>query len=132
MADLPILTKQQILDADDIDIRVVPCPEWGGAVRVRSMSGADRDSLAARTQAGADGKLPLEHAHARVAAMVIVDADGKRMFNKDDLLALSRKNIKPLDRIFQVAMEISAMTATEVAEIEGNSAAGQTGDFDSD
>ena len=35
----PILSRQAILQANDITAETVPTPEWGGAVRVRMLTG---------------------------------------------------------------------------------------------
>lgn len=36
--ELKILSKDQVLDADDLIEEIVPVPEWGGAVKVRSFT----------------------------------------------------------------------------------------------
>ena len=41
---MALLTKDQILAVADIEYRTVAVPEWGGEVRIRSMTGADRDA----------------------------------------------------------------------------------------
>ena len=38
-----MLTREQILQSDDLPRETVPVPEWGGSVRIRTLSGADRD-----------------------------------------------------------------------------------------
>lgn len=132
--NIVFLNRDQILAADDIEFETVLTPEWGknSAVRVKSMTGAQRDRLSQRTQAGADGKMPLEHIHARVCAMTVCDEAGRLIFSQDDLIALSAKSIKPLDRIFKTAMDISAIDAKEQEEIEGNSEAAASGDSNLD
>ena len=37
----PILSRQAILQANDITAETVPTPEWGGAVRVRMLTGTE-------------------------------------------------------------------------------------------
>jgi hypothetical protein len=39
-----VLTKEQILSADDIKTETVLVPEWGGDVIVRGLSGVERDA----------------------------------------------------------------------------------------
>ena len=41
------LTKDQILEANDLQSESVTVPEWGGDVLVRTMTGADRDAFEA-------------------------------------------------------------------------------------
>ena len=38
-----LLSKDQILSADDIQSQRVPVPEWGGEVMVRGLTGSQRD-----------------------------------------------------------------------------------------
>ena len=40
MGDPHILTVDEILAADDLKEEVVPCPEWGGAVKVKGLTKA--------------------------------------------------------------------------------------------
>jgi hypothetical protein len=39
------LSAQQILEAKDLEIKVVNVPEWGGDVGLKPFSGADREAL---------------------------------------------------------------------------------------
>ena len=40
-----MLTKEQILESDDLKTEVVDVPEWGGEVTIRIMSGTERDAF---------------------------------------------------------------------------------------
>lgn len=40
-----LLTREQILKAQDRTYKDVSCPEWGGKVRIQSLSGAERDQF---------------------------------------------------------------------------------------
>ena len=40
---MALLTRSQILEAKDRDYETIDCPEWGGEVRLRSISGTQRD-----------------------------------------------------------------------------------------
>jgi len=39
------LNKEQILRADDLKTEEVDVPEWGGSVRVRVLTGTERDAF---------------------------------------------------------------------------------------
>jgi hypothetical protein len=45
------LSADAILAADDIVTEAVDCPEWGGKVLVKAMTGAERDSSSSRSAA---------------------------------------------------------------------------------
>ena len=40
-----VLTREQILKADDMTTERVPVPEWGGEVLVKSLTGRQRDEF---------------------------------------------------------------------------------------
>ncbi len=42
-----MLTREQILQSDDLPRETVQVPEWGGEVQVRTMTGTDRDAFVA-------------------------------------------------------------------------------------
>ena len=44
------LTAETILNAEDFRYEDVECPEWGGTVRVRSLSGGQRSVITQRVQ----------------------------------------------------------------------------------
>ena len=41
------LTRDQIIEKDDVQIEEVPVPEWGGTVLIRGMSGLQREQFEA-------------------------------------------------------------------------------------
>ena len=44
-----LLTKSAILGINDLKHEDVPVPQWGGTVRVRAMTGQERDEIVSRT-----------------------------------------------------------------------------------
>lgn len=118
------LSREDILEVEDRVTEDVAVPEWGGAVRVRSLSAGERDKL--EEQATKNGKLTLEDFTARFAAASIVDENGQRMFSGADVRRLSGKSSAALHRVQVVAKRLSAVTEDRVAELTGNSAPGQS------
>ena len=47
---MAILTKNAILSAEDFEYAIVPCPEWGGDVRVRGLTAADQQYISRLNQ----------------------------------------------------------------------------------
>jgi len=125
------LSKDDIFKAEDLPTRDVDVPEWGGVVRVRALSGSDRDQYdASMNQAQPDGsvvRLP-QGSRARLVALCVVDEDGNSMFNEFDVGRLGNKSSAALDRVITVISELSALTDKAVEEMEGNSDAAQSGD----
>jgi hypothetical protein len=113
-----VLSREAILQANDLERELVAVPEWGGEVYVRGMSGTERDRYelgmyAAR--ADLEGKAIVR---ARVVAYCAVDETGKSIFKPSDVEALGRKSANALDRVFSVAMRLSGTSpdAPEAAE----------------
>jgi len=118
------LSAEQILNADDLEIEDVEVPEWGGTVRVRGMSGTDRDKFEASMldksmEVSKDSAL--DRYRAKLAAYCIVDEAGKRLFRSDaEVKRLGEKSATALSRVVEVAMRLSALTKEDRDELTGN------------
>ena len=112
-----ILTRDEILRAQDLETVEVDVPEWGGVVRVRGLTGAERDALEAEA---AELRRPLDNFRARYVARCIVDENGERIFSDEDIEALGRKSAAALNRVFEAAVSLSALTEEDVEALEKN------------
>jgi hypothetical protein len=128
-----ILTKSEILECQDMRIKVVEVPEWGGSVRLRSLTGAERDAFEATLVKEVDGKRApdMENLRAKLLAATIVDEDDRQIFNAYDLAALGRKSAVALDRVFAVAQRLNGMSADAVEDAVKNSDSAPEGAFTS-
>lgn len=120
---MALLAKDAVLAAQDIRFEAVAVPEWGGEVRVRSMTGADRDAweqwlLDSRA---ADKGARLANLRARMVAISVVDEAGQRVFADGDIEALGAKSAAALDRIFAVAQKLNAIGADDIEALAKNS-----------
>lgn len=117
-ASAGLLSREQILAAQDIRSENVPVPEWGGTVMVRGLTGRARDALEARfTDAkGVIDRKAQSDFRAAFAAMTIVDESGDRLFSDDDIKALGEKSSVALQRVFDAAVRLSA---TDQASVDG-------------
>lgn len=114
------LTAENILSADDFVYADVECPEWGGTVRVRSLSGAQRVTLKKAIDSGRDD------IDETLCVMCIVDADGNRILNRDQIGQLSKKNTKAITRVAVKALEISGMRDPKKAVDDAEKNSGET------
>ena len=121
-----ILSKADILGCSDLRFETVPVPEWGGSVRIRTLSGADRDAFEATLMKLVDGKrVPdMDNLRAKLLAATVVDEEDKPVFGVEDLLALGRKSAVAIDRVFAVAQRLNAMAPESVEEAIKNSMPG--------
>lgn len=122
-----ILTRADILQADDLPRELVEVPEWGGSLYVYSMTGTERDAFEDSTteirQVGR-GKPTVKHRfdniRAKMCARCIKDEDGVRLFTEEDVEALGRKSAKALDRVFAVAQRLNGFSQEDLEELAGN------------
>jgi hypothetical protein len=111
-----ILGKAEILGADDLRIEKVPVPEWGGDVCVRNLRGWERDKFDQEVGFAEDKT----HARAKLVSLSLCDESGASLgFTEDDAIALSNKNAKPLDRLFDTACKLSRI-GRQAEELEKN------------
>ena len=125
------LTREQILQVDDIKTEIVPVPEWDGEVIVRTMTGTDRDiwdNLLYK-----EGKVNfLDNTRARLLACTIIDEDDNLVFSEDDIVALGKKSSLAINRIFDVAKRLNGLGSEQIEDLEKNSEETQVEDSISD
>lgn len=115
-----LLSREHILSSDDRKTQDVAVPEWGGSVRVRALSGAERDAYEAGiVQLRADGskKITLQNLRGRLVSLSIVDDAGERLFTDKDAIALGDKSASALERVFDVARKLSGLSDDDVEEL---------------
>jgi len=115
--------RNQILQADDLVTRDVHVPEWNVTLRVKSLTGAERDEFEAGITSikGDKTNTNLRGMRAKLAIACCVGDDGKPVFKSSDLQALAAKSARALSRIFDVAAELNGLSKSDVEELTGNS-----------
>ena len=123
-----ILGRDEILAANDLKTEDVPVPEWSPnnpdkKVRVRALTGTDRDAFETSLLVGAgkNQRISTLNIRAKLAALSIVDAENNPIFNLNDIETLGRKSSAALDRVFAVAQRLSKITDEDVEELAKNS-----------
>lgn len=124
------LNKEQILSAQDILYEDVAVPEWGGTVRVKTLNGAERDSLEQSMidKKGKDSSMNMANFRAKLCSKTIVDEAGKRLFTDLDILDLGKKSGAALQRVFNVASRLSGFSSNDIEELTKNSESSQSED----
>lgn len=131
---MPILNRDAILQTSDIRKELVPVPEWGGDVYVRSLTAAERDQFEASliVQRGKQQEINLKNARAKLAVLAICDEQGQRIFSDADLAEMGKKSAGALQRVWIVAQRLSGITDEDMEELTKNSTSGQSDDSSSD
>lgn len=122
--------KAQILAADDRPYRDEVVPEWDVKIRVRGLSGTERDAYEAklvqvRNAAGTDVELRLQDFRSRLVVKCLYDPEtDERIFEDGEVSKLGAKSGAVIDRLFDVCQELSGMDSEAVSRAEGNSGTG--------
>lgn len=114
-----ILSREQILAAEDLPKETIDVPEWGGSVIVSTMTGTRRDAFEASIVL-ADGRPDLIDMRAKLAVACIVDEAGEPVFSQGDIVTLGRKSAKALERIVKVAQRLNKIGNDELEALKGN------------
>lgn len=114
------LSKDQILSANDVqppfEFRV---PEWNDTVYLRHPTANDRDGWELYCQA--NKAQPKALWRAQLAALLICDETGKRLFTTDaEIRQLGEHSAAALHRIWEKGLELLTVTELEVNELEKN------------
>jgi hypothetical protein len=124
-----MLSLQQILDKEDVQVEVVKVPEWGGEVCIRSLMGWERDQFEQACER--DGGRGLENVRGRFCAMILCDAQGKPFYTEETLghgyKEIGRKNAAALDRLWTRGLKLNRMRKKDVEELVKNSDSAPSG-----
>jgi hypothetical protein len=120
---MAFLTRENILNFEDISTEIVSVPEWGGDVMVRAMTGYERDafegSLVEHKKSG--NTIKVDNIRAKLVQKTVIDPETRKpMFTAGDLEILGSKSAAALDRIFTVSRKLSGLTEEDIEELEKN------------
>jgi hypothetical protein len=118
--------RDLILQKQDRETRDVYVKDWDINVRMRALTGAERDDFEASVdRMGPKGQRirNTRNIRARLVAKCIIDQEtGDLAFKTpEDIAALGDKSAKAIDFLFDVAAEMNGMSADDVKSLEGNS-----------
>ncbi len=114
------LTREQFLSADDSDTEVIDVPKLG-QVRIRSITGDQRDRWAEFVGKYADGS-PKPHGwKSLLVAMGCVDDSGALLFKESEAALIGRKHPQTVNILFDAIQRLSAMTDEAKRDIEKKS-----------
>lgn len=108
---MALLSKQSVLSVDDFQYDVVPCPEWGGEMRVRGLTAAEQSLIYKRYNEG-----KTEDFDVLVCIMGCVDENGERIFDNNDKDILRSKAFTVVDRIAKKIISLTGESDPEAIE----------------
>lgn len=113
------LTRDAILEVEDLPRDRVEVPEWGGHVFVRTMTGNEKDRFE-HERFTAESAGTREGVRARLLVWTLCDESGERLFDDEDIETLGKKSAAALDRCYEKAAELNKMTAKDIEELVKN------------
>jgi len=122
-----LLSREAIFAAADMTYEDVEVPEWGGTVRVKSMTLGERDALEQSLIQGRGNNREMNFRlfRARLIIATTIDRHGRPLFTDADVEALRQKSSKPIERIVNVALRLSGLSEQDVEGLVKNSKSGQ-------
>ncbi len=110
------LSRDQILGAVDFNFVDVEVPQWGGSVRLRGLSAAERDEFEASLGVSQD----LVNMRARLVVNCLVDENGDKLFKSTEAKELGKKNGQVINMLFDEVRKLSGMADEDLGIAEGN------------
>ncbi len=131
---MALLTRDAILQAEDLPKELVLIPEWNGEVYVRALTGAERDAFEQSMveQKGKSTKRNLSNLRAKLVALTVGEEAGTSIFSDRDAELLGQKSAIAINRVFEVAQRLSGLSQEDVEELTKNSEDVQSEDSTSD
>jgi hypothetical protein len=117
------LTREQILEANDIQKEKVNVPEWGGDIYVKGLSGiANEEFQESIIEIKEDGKrkVTYKYMRAKLLALTICDETGKLLFSEADIKALDDKSSYVLSILYEIAQRLSGLTKGDIENLRKN------------
>jgi hypothetical protein len=115
-----MLSREQILEAQDRKQVEMEVPEWGGRIVIRELTGAERGDFEKRIAGAAKVGMLAQHYRALVVIASVCGEDGKRLFSFDDIDAVSAKAGKVLDLVAAKADELNKLSDAEIEALAKN------------
>lgn len=122
---MTLLNFDDIVASQDKEYQDVDVPEWGGKVRIATMSGEDRDRWELSMMQADDSsergfKLNFDaYSRVRLVAMCLVDDNFNRIFvTKEQIEKLSQKSGKVMDLLYDVAQRVNGITDSDIDDLE--------------
>lgn len=132
---MALLDRSAIESADDIPTEDVYVPEWDGTVRLRGLTGAQRDAYEASVveMKGETRRFKLQNLRARLVALCLIDEEGRQLFSGPAAVnALGDKSAKALDMLFDKARRLSGLTEDDIEELAEDFGSGPSDEDGSD
>jgi hypothetical protein len=122
------LNRDDILQAQDVHVEKVFVPEWAkdknkpkeAFVFVKNMTGDERDLYEGSILRDKKGNVVMEQVRAKLVACTACDENGELLFTTKDIAALGKKSAAALQRVFDAAVKLNAISKQDIDELADN------------
>lgn len=111
---MTLLKFDEVMAKQDLPTKDVPVPEWGGSVRIRHWTLAERAEMLRRNETSEEK----ENVGAWLVASLTVDEQGNPWCPADRVIELQKKNPKAIDTIAAAILELNAVTKDTIDAAE--------------
>lgn len=113
---LKILTVEEVLTAQDIEEKIVPVPQWGGAVVIRGLTQKQSAGLRRQAQRQNPVTKQLEMDNEVLEQLLFIEGVVQPKFSITDYGKLQDKSMAAMTLVLKAVMEISGFGGDAVAE----------------
>ena len=122
--EIRILTADEIWAAKDIEERVVPVPQWGGAVRIRTLSQKQSAELRKRAQRTNPVTKQAEMDNEVLEQLLFIEGVIEPKFTMADYGKLQEKSMAAVTTVLKAVMDASGFSSESVNEATKSPAEG--------
>lgn len=114
-----LTSANAILQSDDFRYEEIEVPEWGGSLRLKSLSGTERTAILKLLNQKKD---TVDGVYEKVIIFCAVNAEGGKIFedNQNTLAILQAKDASVTQRIGMKALELSGLGQNSKDNAEKN------------
>jgi len=122
--NMKILTADEIWAAKDIEERTVPVPQWGGAVRIRTLSQKQSAELRRKAQRINPATKQSELDNEALEQLLFIEGVVEPKFSITDYGRLSEKSMSAMTTVLRAIMDASGFSSESVSEATKSPAEG--------
>ena len=118
-----ILTKEDIANTGDREMKQVEVEEWGGTVCLKELDGLGRDAFEKDVTArqGENKSFDITGLRTKLLSLVICDIVGELLFaGAEGVEILNGKSAKVIARLFEIAQKMNNIGEEALEEAEKN------------
>lgn len=111
-----MLSREDILRADDLKRERVEVPEWGGYVYIRCLRGAERDYIQSEMQKSEDspGVISANTYRDNLVLLSLCDEDNHPIFGLEEREVLHTKSAQVIEKLFLIALRLNRLRNEDV------------------